>query len=53
MANGTYANVLAPTIAIDHWKIAPDARLRDVIIAVRMDEAHHREVNHDFADELA
>lgn len=51
--NGTYANVAAPKIAIDYWKLAPDARLRDVIIAVRADEAHHRDVNHDFADELS
>lgn len=51
--NGTYANVPAPRIAIDYWKLAPDARLRDVIVAVRADEARHRDVNHRFADELA
>ena len=51
--NGTHANVPAPTIAIDYWKLAPDARLRDVIVAVRGDEARHRDVNHHFADELA
>lgn len=51
--DGTYANVPAPGIAIDYWKLAPDARLRDVIIAVRADEAHHRDVNHEFADQLA
>jgi ubiquinol oxidase len=51
--NGTHENVLAPRIAIDYWKLAPDARLRDVIVAVRADEARHRDVNHHFADELA
>ena len=51
--NGTYANVPAPRIAIDYWKLSPDARLRDVIIAVRADEVHHRDVNHRLADELA
>jgi len=51
--NGTYANVPAPKIAIDYWKLSPDARLRDVIIAVRADEIHHRDVNHRLADELA
>jgi ubiquinol oxidase len=51
--NGTHANVPAPRIAIDYWKLAPDARLRDVIIAVRADEVHHRDVNHRLADELA
>ena len=50
--NGTYANVAAPRIAIDYWKLAPDARLREVIVAVRADEARHRDVNHRFADEL-
>ena len=51
--NGTYANVAAPKIAIEYWKLAPDARLRDVIIAIRADEAHHRDVNHQFANTLA
>lgn len=37
--NGSYANVPAPGIAIDYWKLAPDARLRDV--------------NHQFSDELS
>ena len=50
--DGTYANVPAPRIAIDYWKLAPDARLREVILAVRADEARHRDVNHRFADEL-
>jgi ubiquinol oxidase len=50
--DGTYANVAAPKIAIDYWKLAPDARLREVIVAVRADEAGHRDVNHEFADAL-
>jgi len=51
--DGTIANVAAPQIAIDYWKLASDARLRDVIMAIRADEAHHRDVNHGFADALA
>jgi ubiquinol oxidase len=51
--NGTYPNVAAPAIAIEYWKLAPDAHLREVILAVRADEAHHRDVNHQFADALA
>jgi len=51
--NGTYANVPAPGIALEYWKLAPDARLHDVIVAVRADEARHREVNHELADVLA
>jgi ubiquinol oxidase len=51
--NGTYENVPAPDIAIEYWNLAAHARLRDVIIAVRADEVHHRDVNHKFANELS
>jgi ubiquinol oxidase len=50
--NGNYKNVPAPQIAIDYWKLPPDALLRDVIVAVRADEVIHRDVNHRFADDL-
>lgn len=50
---GRIDNVPAPQIAIDYWKLAHDARLREVVAAVRRDEATHRDVNHGFADELA
>ncbi|MCI0553251.1 MAG: oxidase, partial [Anaerolineae bacterium] len=50
---GITPDVPAPKIAIDYWKLGPDARLRDVIIVVREDERHHRDVNHGLADELA
>ena len=50
--DGIYANVPAPKIAIDYWKLPPEARLRDVILVIRADEAHHRDVNHRFADQL-
>jgi ubiquinol oxidase len=49
---GTYPNVAAPQLAIDYWRLAPGALLREVIVAIREDEAHHRDVNHQFADEL-
>ncbi len=49
---GIHPNVPAPQIAIDYWKLPPDARLRDLIVIVREDERHHRDVNHSFADEL-
>lgn len=51
--NGTYPNVPAPAIAIEYWKLAADARLREVITAVRGDEAKHRDVNHRFAGQLS
>jgi ubiquinol oxidase len=50
---GIHPNVPAPQIAINYWKLPPDAKLRDLIIIVREDERHHRDVNHGFADELA
>ena len=50
---GNYANVPAPQIAIDYWKLPAGARLREVIVAVRADEAKHRDVNHAFADQLS
>ena len=50
---GIHPNVPAPQIAIDYWKMPPDSRLRDLIIKVREDERHHRDVNHGFADELS
>jgi hypothetical protein len=46
------ASVPAPQIAIDYWKLPEDARLRDVVIAVRADEAGHRDKNHRFADDI-
>lgn len=50
---GLYENVPAPTIAIKYWNLPSDARLREVVLAVRQDEAEHRDVNHRFADELS
>jgi ubiquinol oxidase len=50
---GALENVPAPQIAIDYWNMPEDARLRDVVIAVRADEAEHRDTNHRFADALA
>lgn len=39
----------APDVAIRYWKMEPDATMRDVILAIRADEAHHRIVNHSLA----
>lgn len=46
---GRIDNVPAPPIAIEYWKLPGNARLRDVVIAVRQDEAGHRDVNHAIA----
>ena len=50
--SGACENVAAPRIAIDYWALPADARLRDVILAVRHDETRHRDVNHAYADTL-
>lgn len=50
--SGRVENVPAPKIARDYWQLPADARLRDVVLAVRADEAGHRDVNHGFADRL-
>ena len=50
---GELENVPAPEIAIDYWKLGHKATLRDVVIAVRADEANHRDTNHAFADAMA
>ena len=50
--NGTIMNRPAPKIAIDYWNLGSDALLRDVVLAVRADEAGHRDKNHDFADKI-
>ncbi len=50
--NGSVENIPAPQLAIDYWNLSPDARLRELIIAVRADEAGHRDKNHDFADAI-
>jgi len=50
--SGKVDNVPAPQIALDYWRLPANASLRDVVIAVRADEAEHRDVNHGFAEQL-
>jgi ubiquinol oxidase len=50
---GRSPNVAAPAIAKHYWKMADDATLRDVVLLVQADEAHHRDINHGFSSKLA
>ena len=50
---GRSPNVPAPEIAKRYWGLPDTATLRDVVEVVRADEAHHRDVNHGYANELA
>lgn len=50
---GRVENVPAPELAIEYWNLPADARLREVVIAIRADEAEHRDANHGFANQIA
>ena len=47
---GRMPNPPAPAIARHYWKLPESATLRDVVVVIRDDEAHHRDVNHAFAN---
>jgi hypothetical protein len=45
-----FTNLDAPDLGKNYWKLSPDAKFRELILAIRADEANHRAVNHTFAD---
>ena len=47
---GRTENIPATRIAIDYYGLPGDAKLRDIVIAVRADEQSHADVNHGMAD---
>ena len=49
---GKIENIDAPEIAINYYGLNKDAKLSDVIVAVREDERGHSQVNHKMADTL-
>ncbi|KAJ2612964.1 inducible alternative oxidase 2 [Coemansia sp. RSA 1365] len=49
---GRIENVKAPEIAMAYWNLDSNATLRDVVLAVRADEALHRDTNHHFSDRI-
>ncbi len=50
--SGRLKNESAPLIAIKYWGLKKNATLRDVVLVVRKDEEHHRDVNHRYSDSL-
>jgi ubiquinol oxidase len=50
---GEIGNRDIPDFARQYWKLAPEARLRELVIAIRADEMNHRDVNHHLGNELA
>ena len=49
---GKIKNIPAPEIAIEYYGLKKDARLNDVVNAVREDERGHSKANHEMADAL-
>lgn len=50
LKSGRHEDVPAPKVAIDYWHLRQDVRLSDVVVAIRDDEARHRDANHNFSD---
>ena len=48
--DGEIENFQAPLLAIQYYDLDRNAKLSDLIIAVRNDEQKHSEVNHSYAD---
>ncbi|OZJ05871.1 hypothetical protein BZG36_00926 [Bifiguratus adelaidae] len=49
---GKLENMPAPSIAKEYWNLVPSATIRDVVLAIRADEALHRDANHHLSDRL-
>ncbi|ORZ01464.1 alternative oxidase-domain-containing protein [Syncephalastrum racemosum] len=50
--NGEIENTKADSMAIEYYNMTPKATLRDVVVAVRSDEAVHRDCNHFLSDRI-
>jgi ubiquinol oxidase len=50
--SGDRAMQPAPASAIAYWGLAPEAQVRDMVMAMLEDEAIHRDLHHAFADAL-
>lgn len=49
LEEGKIQNSNAPNIAKQYYHLGDDAKLRDVVLHIRADEAMHRDVNHQLA----
>ena len=50
--SGAIENVEIPSWCKEYWQLGEAAKLRELVIAIRNDEAEHRDVNHGFAEQL-
>lgn len=48
-----HENPPAPPVALRYWNLPAGTTLRDVILIIRADEAHHRDTNHFMANTLS
>jgi ubiquinol oxidase len=53
LATGDETGVEAPASAIAYWNLSPNARISEMVTAIRGDEAIYRDIHHAFADTLA
>ncbi|KAG0046268.1 inducible alternative oxidase 2 [Gryganskiella cystojenkinii] len=51
--SGVLENGPAPKIAIDYWNLEETATIRDVCLAIRLDESVHMHTNHHLSDRIA
>ena len=49
--SGEIENFQAPLLAINYYNLERNAKLSDLIIAVRNDEQKHSKINHSYADQ--
>ena len=45
-----WAHLPAPVVAKGYWALGPDASWREALGHILADEAHHRDVNHTYAE---
>ena len=53
LAEGAQPDIAAPAFAVDYWHLSPNAKLSEMLVSMRQDEAIHRDIQHAFADALA
>lgn len=53
LASGVQPDIDAPAFAIDYWHLSPGAKLSELLVSMRQDEAIHRDIQHAFADAIA
>lgn len=53
LASGALPDTDAPSFAVDYWNLSPNAKISEMLVAMRQDETIHRDIQHAFADAVA